>query len=288
MTIRTRAEIKLIEEFSNTAYDKVRVIAENIDALIALYNYYVGGAQGELKIDWGNIEGDMASQTDLNTSLINLNNSIISVQEDLDAAEITLSNLSGTVDGNISDITALQEAMLTQQGYVTILQSNVTSIFQQLSSDSDRMDSIESNIDDIELAISGINDTLTTIQNLINDKQDTLVSGTNIKTINGESILGSGDIVIDSGSSAAVDVSYDNTSSGLTATNVQNAIDEVAGAGGGGATTLLGLTDTPSAYGTAGQVLKVNSSADGVEWALDETSSGASTDDAELLIWNGI
>jgi hypothetical protein len=30
-------------------------------------------------------------------------------------------------------------------------------------------------------------------------KQDTLVSGTNIKTINGSSILGSGNITIDSG-----------------------------------------------------------------------------------------
>ena len=33
----------------------------------------------------------------------------------------------------------------------------------------------------------------------LNSKQDTLVSGTNIKTINGESILGSGDLTIESG-----------------------------------------------------------------------------------------
>jgi hypothetical protein len=31
---------------------------------------------------------------------------------------------------------------------------------------------------------------------LLNDKQDTLVSGTNIKTINGNSVLGSGNLVI--------------------------------------------------------------------------------------------
>ena len=36
------------------------------------------------------------------------------------------------------------------------------------------------------------------------------------------------------GASAAEDVSYDNTTSGLTATNVQAAIDEVAQGGGGG------------------------------------------------------
>lgn len=40
----------------------------------------------------------------------------------------------------------------------------------------------------------------TSIQNIITDKQDKLLSGTNIKTINGESILGEGDIIIEGGS----------------------------------------------------------------------------------------
>lgn len=38
----------------------------------------------------------------------------------------------------------------------------------------------------------------------LNNKQDTLVSGTNIKTINGTSVLGSGDIEIESGGSIPV------------------------------------------------------------------------------------
>lgn len=42
------------------------------------------------------------------------------------------------------------------------------------------------------------------IQNVIDEKQDVLVSGTTIKTINGTSVLGSGDIVI-SGGSGGVD-----------------------------------------------------------------------------------
>lgn len=39
-----------------------------------------------------------------------------------------------------------------------------------------------------------------TFKNLDNNKQDTLVSGTNIKTINGTSLLGSGNLVIEGGS----------------------------------------------------------------------------------------
>lgn len=42
-----------------------------------------------------------------------------------------------------------------------------------------------------------------TIDKLLTAKQDTLVSGTNIKTINGNSLLGSGDIVISGGSGAS-------------------------------------------------------------------------------------
>lgn len=40
----------------------------------------------------------------------------------------------------------------------------------------------------------------------LNSKQDTLVSGTNIKTINGESILGSGNIIIEGGSGGSTDL----------------------------------------------------------------------------------
>jgi hypothetical protein len=47
--------------------------------------------------------------------------------------------------------------------------------------------------------ITGTLSTQTDLQTALNAKQDTLVSGTNIKTINSTSLLGSGDIVISSG-----------------------------------------------------------------------------------------
>ena len=53
----------------------------------------------------------------------------------------------------------------------------------------------------------------------ISTKQDTLVSGTNIKTINNESILGSGNITIQGGGSITVDQTYDGTS-----TNAQSGV----------------------------------------------------------------
>ena len=47
--------------------------------------------------------------------------------------------------------------------------------------------------------ITGTLSNQTDLQTELNDKQDTLISGTNIKTINGSSVLGSGDLVIGGG-----------------------------------------------------------------------------------------
>ena len=52
-------------------------------------------------------------------------------------------------------------------------------------------------------SITGTLSSQTDLQTKLNDKQDTLVSATNIKTINGNTILGSGDMVISGGSGLA-------------------------------------------------------------------------------------
>lgn len=63
------------------------------------------------------------------------------------------------------------------------------------SADKTKLDSID--VDEIEKTIGDV----AALQTDVEGKQDTLVSGTNIKTINGESVLGSGDIVISGGGS---------------------------------------------------------------------------------------
>lgn len=84
------------------------------------------------------------------------------------------------------------------------------------------------------------------INELDTEKQSTLVSGTNIKTINGSSILGSGDLVVSGGgsaleikdestilTSAATSIAF--TGAGVTATNVGSAVTVSISGGGGGA-----------------------------------------------------
>jgi hypothetical protein len=73
----------------------------------------------------------------------------------------------------------------------------------------------------------------TATQTALNSKQDTLVSATNIKTVNGNSVLGSGNIVIDSGAPAGF---QEFTASGTWTcpTGVTRVTVMAAGGGGGG------------------------------------------------------
>ena len=90
-------------------------------------------------------------------------------------------------------------------------------------------------------------------------KQATLVSGTNIKTINGSSILGSGDIVIAGGSSVTTDLNppgsasdgdlwFDETSATLfiyyTDSDTSQWVQIGGGGGGGGGSSLANLRDS--------------------------------------------
>ena len=60
------------------------------------------------------------------------------------------------------------------------------------------------------------------IKTKIDTKQDTLVSGTNIKTVNGNSLLGSGDITISGG------VAWGNITGNITnQTDLQTALNNI-------------------------------------------------------------
>lgn len=91
------------------------------------------------------------------------------------------------------------------------------------------------NISDFPTAVSAtelsyLDGTTSNIQTQLNAKQDKLVSATNIKTINGNSIVGSGDLVIAGGD--MLKTTYDTTNNGI--------VDKTENLVGGNNTTLLG------------------------------------------------
>ena len=119
--------------------------------------------------------------------MTSVNNSIASLRSRLE-------NISANVES--MDISTLQSTVNTLETAVAGKASSA-----DLSALSDRMTSAEGTISSMQTDLSGKADV-----SALANKQDKLISGTNVKTINGQSILGSGNIPI-SGSGS----SYDDT-----------------------------------------------------------------------------
>lgn len=77
------------------------------------------------------------------------------------------------------------------------------------------------------LDLTGLQHFLDKLKALINAKQDALVSGTNIKTINNQSILGSGNISISGGSGGGATYSLSKSGSTITLTGTDGTDDSV-------------------------------------------------------------
>lgn len=130
-------------------------------------------------VNWGDIGGTLSSQTDLQTAL------------------------DGKVDEN-SAITGATKTKITYdaKGLVTAGADATTADIADSSNKRYVTDAQLTVLGNTSGTNTGDNATNSQYSGLAASKQDTLVSGTNIKTINGSSVLGSGDLVV-SGSGLA-------------------------------------------------------------------------------------
>jgi len=109
-----------------------------------------------------------------------------------------LQNLTTTLSGDANTTNSILSGATSN---ITTLQGNVSSLSNHTANTSNPHGVTKaqiglSNVTDVaplELPISNAT------QTALNDKQGTLISGTNIKTINGNSVLGSGDMIITGG-----------------------------------------------------------------------------------------
>jgi hypothetical protein len=125
---------------------------------------------------WGDITGTLSDQTDLQTAL----------------------------DGKVDENTAITGATKTKitydaKGLVTVGADATTADIADSSNRRYVTDAQQTVIGNTSGTNTGDNATNTQYSGLAASKQDTLVSATNIKTINGSSILGSGDLVVGGG-----------------------------------------------------------------------------------------
>ncbi len=130
------------------------------------------GSNGSGNATWGSITGTLSNQTDLNTAL--------------SGKQATL--VSGT------NIKTINNQSLLGDGNITINGGSGTSDYSDLTN--------KPSINSVSLSGNKTSNDL--------GIQDTLVSGTNVKTINNQSILGSGNITIDSSDLTIVDKDQNN------------------------------------------------------------------------------
>lgn len=134
--------------------------------------------------DWGEIGGTLSAQTDLQSALDAKESTITAGTtaqyyrgdksfQTLDKAAVGLANVDNTTDAGKPISTATQSAL-----------------------DGKASTSHDHDADYAALVHAHVISDVTGLQTAMDAKQATLVSGTNIKTVNGESLLGSGDIEI--------------------------------------------------------------------------------------------
>lgn len=174
----------------------------------------IGGGGG---VEWGAITGDLYNQTDLQAQLDSKQEYLFS---GTNIKTINSSTILGA--GNINVVIGL-----TGNGPITtaILTGGIGSI-------------------SINQSTTSSNGYLSSTDwNTFNGKQASLVSGTNIKTINGTSILGSGDIVAGAPSmleSNATDLTLWNNGKGNVLTNTSFGDGALRGCLGGDSNTAIG------------------------------------------------
>lgn len=167
----------------------------NGQSLLGTGNITISGGGSS---SWGSITGDINTQTDLQTVL---------------SSKAAIAHTH-----SISDVSGLQTALDGKQAAGSYAPASHSHI--------------KANITDFAHT-HPINE-IVNLQTALDSKQATLVSGTNIKTINGTSVLGSGDLIISSGSS----VNYINLKDyaigdGITddTTGIQNAFNQITSSG---------------------------------------------------------
>jgi len=177
---------------------------------------------------WGSISGTLSSQTDLQTAL---NNKITANVVITGATKTKVTYDSKGLVTSGADATTSDIADSTNKRYVTDAQLVV--------------------IGNTSNTNSGDNATNSQYSGLAASKQDTLISGTNIKTINSSTILGSGDLAVQS--------------TLVSGTNIKTI----------NSTSLLGSGD-----------IAISASPSGVAGAIQFSNGSAFSSDATNLFWD--
>lgn len=129
---------------------------------------------------------------------------------------------NGAMNAIDSAIASLQTAESGTAAALSALSNSVTALSNTVSQQTTAIETVTQSVNQLAGNVTTINGNINTINSLIGNGEPTTTDKTIIGAINEINAK-----LPEGGTVEADDVSYDNTDSGLTATNVQDAIDEV-------------------------------------------------------------
>lgn len=136
---------------------------------------------------------------------------IDNILDSVEGKQNEIEDLESIRSGAAKGATALQSYTEQYKGTITGVSANGTSVatsgvanIPAASTSKYGVTKLSSATNSTSTSLAATSSAVKTAYDLANGKQDKLVSGTNIKTINGTSILGSGNITIEGGASAYV------------------------------------------------------------------------------------
>jgi hypothetical protein len=177
-----------ITEGTNEYHTSARVRAVILTGLSLVTNAVISATDSVL-IAFGKLQAQITA----NLSTLTSHTSNTSNPHATTKAQVGLSNADNTSDANKPISTATQTALNAKEN--TITAGTISQYY--------RGDKTFQTLDKSAVGLANVDDTSdankpvsTAQQTALNAKQDTLVSGTNIKTVNSTSLLGSGNIVL--------------------------------------------------------------------------------------------
>ena len=140
------------------------------------------------------IQEILASVASLTSRVDGIDTQITGILNDLSSIVSRLSTAESDIASNTSAITALDGRVSTAESDITALDGRVSTAESNITANTLDITALTSRIGMVESDISSLQARVSALETAIANKQDTLISGTNIKTIGGVSILGSGNI----------------------------------------------------------------------------------------------
>lgn len=143
--------------------------------------------------------------TELKSKVDGFESRISLLETDVTNIKISLNNLENRVTVNETNISNLERRITAVENAITNINSQITEVKNDISKIKQNITNIEGDIENIENDITTINNKITTIDlsNYYTKAEcdsKYLTSHQQLKTINGQSLIGTGDITIETGS----------------------------------------------------------------------------------------